>query len=822
MKASPRRPVALGACLLVLALCLGLWPQPTSAVRLKVPLADRNPSFGGGRFFRTGLTQDQPPATTGGVQLVTVQVQREWDSIERLPRHLSSHTSAVYRDRIFVVGGKTFDSASPPAVTKTGEFFATRIANLATGALRPWTEQPALPPLPVALSDAASIVVTVGSQPYLFVLGGQTMRGSTLDDVTTSRIFYYPINTDANGNLVVHPAWGEIGVTDQRQRLPQGTFLSENPAADNRGGGARGMGVATTTINGTPYIYVFGGLNRIDRRQAGGYTDKFLSEVWRASISGSGQNLTLSWSADPVSQIDGANAVPLEGAAAVTFQHPDTTIKDLGVYLIGGTRCISNCDDAPVREQEQAAYVAHIRTDGSITWLPKGSMSLPRSAHDAIQANGQILVLAGREDGQPSVRGGQGFVGAPVGTRQRTVADDLSLYYDPSAPTEPNFNLTTGYLGNAGARMNHSMETLSGSYYGQYVYMIGGQVLGSNNDIIQASNQVWVGNLNTPPEPNDTFVPDGKYYSKVYDFGPDAQYFNLYWTTIFKRDASNSIIPGQKIEMQYRTSNDGQTFSPWSTAVLSNDGQNSIALPSGTSARYLQFVATLYRSSTDLLGAPVLDKVELEVNRTGFPNLRFDSQAPLKIPSITLTTNIAPEVTITNQPFSETVPALDANWDDEGWFYVIMYKLAPGEAVPRAGWPTFGDPGIAFTAVNRASLPAGARFLIPPTEWHQWCATAPSCPKADNTYWHSQFTATGEYKVYLMVDANDTEAGWGDVKESDDLSQGEADNVSGPHTVNVLEAMKKLYAPFVARAGTTTSAAADVPTGRMPWPQPIK
>lgn len=821
MKRSPRRPLAFSGCLLVLALCLSLWPQPSAAVRLKVPLANDNMSFGGGRFFRTGLTMDQPVGP-GGIQLVTVKQQQSWLGTEALPRHLSSHTSAVYGDRIFVVGGKTYESASSSTVTKSGQFFATRIADLATGRLRPWTEQPALPPLPAGaeVSDAASVVVTVGGQPYLFVLGGQIKVPTTLDDVTTSRIFYYPITPDANGNLVVYSAWREI--TTQSQRLPHQPFFGENPGALNRGGGARGMGIATTTISGTPYIYVFGGLNRVYSATAGGYRDTYVSDVWRTSLSGADQSLTLSWGTGPVAQVGGSTGVFLEGAAAVTFQHPDTSVKDLGVYLIGGTRCISTCDSTPQTQQEQKAYVAHIKPDGAIDWLPEGSMSAGRSAHDAIQANGQIVLVAGRENDSPSLTGAQGFVGADLGNQPRTVADDIALYRDPVDPTQPNFELSTGFLGDARARMNHSMETLSGRFYGQYVYMIGGQVQLSAGEISAASNEVWVGNLKTPPVATDNFVPDGKYYSKVYDFGSDAEYFNLYWTTLFKRDANNVIIPGQKIEMQYRTSTDGQTFGPLSSAAVSNDGQNSIAVPSGTSARYIQFVATLYRSGTDVQGAPILDKVELEVNRAGFPNLRFDSQAPVEIGSITLATTISPRVKITNQPFSSTVPALDANWDAEGSFFVIMYKLGPGQSIPRPDWPTFGDAGIAFAEVGRSSLPAGSQFTIPPTTWRRWCTTPPFCPFADNAYWHSQFAEVGEHKVYLMVDTNDNPDGWGDVKESEDAGGGESDNVTGPHSVTVLESLKKIFAPFVVKPGTTTSAAAEEPGVRKPWPHTIK
>ncbi len=73
-----------------------------------------------------------------------------------------------------------------------------------------------------------------------------------------------------------------------------------------------------------------------------------------------------------------------------------------------------------------------------------------------------------------------------------------------------------------------------------------------------------------------------------------------------------------------------------------------------------------------------------------------------------------------------------------------------------------------------------------------------------------------------MVDSNETPDGWGDVKESEDAGGGESDNVTGPHSVTVLDSRKKVFIAFVGTANTTASTAAEEPAVRKPWPHTIK
>lgn len=818
MKRMHRHPLTLTGLLVIAALCLGLMPRTTSAVRLTLTLADDNASFGTGRFFRTGLTSDQP-AGPGGVQLVPTKLQPSWQTTDGLPIKLASHTSAVYRDRIFVVGGKTLSGAQ--VVDKTNVFFSTKLADPVLGSLRPWADQPALPPLPDAVSDAASTVVTVGGQPFLFVMGGQRKFGSSLDDVTSDRIFYYPIAEDANGYLVV-TTWREI--TGVGQKLPMGTNYGTGDFSA-RGGGARGLGIASVDVGGTPYIYLFGGFNRVFFT-GNGYTTTILDEVWRTSITGADNSLTLNWGAGAFATmpLEGTPPAPvrLESMASVTFNSPDPAIGDTGVYLIGGTRCTALCESTtPTVQSDEKAYTARIDTNGALTWLPDGNMSESRTAHDAIQANGQVLVVAGRAaNDSPSITAAKGFIGAFVEGRPRTVDDDLTLYRDPTTPSAPNFDLVSGFLGNAQARMNHTMETLKGTADNQFAYIIGGQIELQPGVVQEATEQVWLGNLKTPPVDTDNVVSDGKYYTKVYDFGPNATFYSLFPKTIYKRDAGGALIAGQSVQIQYRIGDSEQSLGAWSTPVTADDGRTQLPMPPATTGHFIQFQVSLYRAAGDLQAAPILDKLELDVNRNGFPNIQVAAQNGFSIGPVTLTDPISARVTITNQAFSPAVPALNANWDAEGSFFVIMYRLGPGQDKPRPDWPNYGDSGIAFTEVGKSSLPANAQFMIPPTTWRQWCATAPNCAPVNDAYWRSIFSTIGQNTVYVRVDANGEIGSFGDIIEADDQTAGESDNLGGPYTVNVAEATRKLRLPILF--GPPLGGSSVQPSNRMPWPHSIQ
>lgn len=785
MKRHARRRLALTGWLIIVALCLGLWPQPSAAIRALVKLADDNATWSNGRFFRTGLAL----STVGGVQLVPVKVQTQYQRTQDLPRDLSAHTSLTYRDRLFVIGGNTPYVESPSNLVKSEGVFATKLSDPQSGALQPWST---LPNLIEPIADAPAVVVEVGSRSFLVVLGGSRGRtaanfneGGDLDQVTTDKIRYYQLVEDNAGNLTTQ-TWKTAA-----SRLPyEPNYDLCDPTPPNIcdaiGSGARGMAAVAVNVGGAPYIYLFGGRSRVfDGAQ---YVDRFFGTVFKAPVTFDGTNLVLgAWQELPESQDiqyqrqDLAwQTVDLAGAATVTFTDP--LDNSVGVYLVGGA------NDATTYDAN--AYVARIdTTTGAVTWLPNGNMSGTRTSHAAVQSDGTITVSGGRTNNNiPTTSLAQGYI------------DDeppLTLYRNPLNPDAANFDLSQGAL--LEARMLHRMEALPAGQYGDWAYIIGGQVLQSGGTVTPADRRVLVGNLDTPPVDGDTFVSDGKYYSKIFDFGDNtAEYFGFKWNAI--------IGANQNISLAYRVGNNAQDLGPLTTIPGgSQNGDNTYMFPASLSGRYIQFVATL--TSTGGAGSPTLSAISVDINRTGFPNARSASapNTPKITPDpIALSSNIVPVVMITNQAFDVNNPALAANWDAPGTFFVDMYVVPPG-TTPTP--PVFGQTeSVAYVEVNKAFLDAGKDYSIPAGNWRPADCNAPPCSAVN---WRGVFNRAGTYNIYIMVDSldpasyNAAPAGseqrlFGNLKESDVTNTlGETDNIFGPFTVTVSNAPDNLFLPIV-------------------------
>lgn len=832
MKRNLRRPLAISSWLFatIVALSLVFQSQPTSAARSVVVLADSNQAWSAGRFFRTGLATSEAPVL-GGVQLIPAKVQQAYVPSGNLPIPLNAHSSVTYRNYIFVVGGNT-NGGSGTLLYKSSAVFATRIADPSTGALQDWST---LQPLPLALSDTSTVVVEVGDKPFLVVMGGLRGRStpdetSLLDTVTTSRIFYYPLSFNAQGNLNLQPQWQEVA---QGQRLPMPTNHElGTPTPGFIGGGASGMGAASVLVNNEPYIYIFGGNNRTG--SGGAYTDRYSSRVYRALITAgpTANTLTLAWQDDPSTPnwnirgliSNSEQDIFLAGPATVKFADPIT--GNTGVYLIGGKRCLSNCDGvelAPAFEADLNAYVARIDSSGVPQWIQTGNMTPEgRYGHAAIESEGQIVVSGGRNTASPD---------ATASMAEGYLNQDLTLYREG---VNANFNLAQGAMSTG--RMFHTMETLDGGFYGDYAYLIGGSVKSGSVDQ-SVSTDVLRGNLDDPPLDTDTFVADGTYYSKVYDFGLNAKMYSIRWSATNENDTP--------IEMLYRYGSSSNTLNAFASIVptlttTGNDGKTNYeaTFPARIDAQYFQFAVRLRRSAAS--ASPLLKSVSLDVERNGFPNIRVgDSGARFSPSSINGTSKIEPIIPLTNQPFrlpsGGTVPALPANWDAEGSFFVGLYILPPNTEKPRPDWPKFGDTGAAYAEVGKSSLPVmdlGQQFLIPKSTWRKWSGNT----VADESFWRSQFSQVGTYTVYMMVDtlpcdpATTTDAACrslalGLVNEAEVISaDGETDNVSF-FTVEVEQTSRKTFIPMMYKTTVTTAGIVEVPTApvepRM-WPQTIK
>lgn len=777
MKQHRHRPLTLMCWLIIITLSLVMWPKLSNAAQATVKLADSNQSWSNGRFFRTGLAASE----VGGVQLVPQKVLTTWKTASTLPEGLSQLSSAVYGSRIFVVGGNRLENQE---LVKSDAFFTTKLRPGQLGQLESWIGQTGdsgaavLPPLPVRVADTESLVVEVDGKAYLLVLGGQRGEGN-LDDVTTAAIYSYEISENANGQIIPKQ-WQTL-----TSRLPHEPDYGDD--GPGRGSGARNLSAITLTVAGEQYIYIFGGWSRTFI--GGSYYDEFFSDVYRAPVSGGSTRPEIGeW--ENVGNIRGlyegiVQPVPLAGAATVTFVDPID--GSTGVYLIGGTNANN--------EYEANAYIAKINVHDAaapIQWLANGNMTETRIGHGAVQSKGTITVSGGSLNAEaPSTSLARGYI-----------MNDLKLYQPQ--PNAANFDLNQGALVNA--RMFHSMETLRDNQDGKdYAYIIGGKVQINQNTQDPASPQVLVGDLDEEPKETDNFVSDGRYYSKVFDFGEQAEYYSLSWTTL--------ISDGQKIEMQFRVGSDPQnmgTIEDIPVTVAPGRNTYSYTFNPPKEARYFQFIATL-TTSVDRRFSPVLDKVSLDVKRIGFPNVRVPlAGAKFDPPRIDgSTTNITPVITIINQAFDAEHPALDADWDAPGTFFVDIYVTPPG-VTPTA--PQLGTVGVAWAEVNKSLLKGGMTepYPIPSTNWRPG-----SCVSGCGTMnWRSVFTTVGTYNVYVMVDSTDNPAAqFGNLVESETTTTaGETDNVFGPFTVEVTEIEdNRVFVPTVMAPPATSVAQQSAP-----------
>lgn len=817
MKKYARRSLSLAVISTLVALVIGMWPHSSNAARATVEVAKSNKSWSNGRFFRTGLALEQTGAV-GGVQLVPIKVQRAYTATSALPKPLSSHTSVVYNNRIFVIGGNTTDSNN--SLVKSNSFYSTRrLLTNEDGRLESWET---LPPLtinntPVALSNMASVVVTVNNQPYIVTLGGLRTRFEA-STVSTSRVFAYPIIMNADGVLGAPQAWQEV-----TQRLPYSPNFDDCVAPivcdDDElvGSGAADITAVSVTLQGTPYIYLFGGLSRTFNGAQ--ELNDYSSLVTRAAVSvdNNGQIVlgAWEWTDGSVKIQDGSgNGAKLAGAAAVSYTDPIT--NNTGVYLVGGN------NGQGMTDKDANAYVAVISNTTSgvnVAWQPKGNMSLPRSAHAGVESDGMITITGGWDNANdPTKSAALGYI-----------EPDLSLYRDPGNPDQANFDMTTGGL--SAPRANHSMEVVDGGQFNDFAYLIGGETEVGSSSLL-ATEDVLFGNLDEPPQPGDQFVPSGKYYSKVFDFGADAKYFGISWTATLPDGVTFAQNP---IQLSYRIGNNALSLgAPIDIPVTTvNGATNSFTFPlapgtDGTqqppTARYIQFIATLTSAQGK---SPILNSVRIDVERNGFPNIRRKGTADIFPATInTATATIAPNVQITNedfikQPSSQVIKAIDADWEADGTFFVDLY-ITGGTTAPR---PVLGDIGTVYAEVPKSAMKVDAVYGIPNDRravagtsnalniwtWRPSSCEQPPCPLVN---WNNIFPAAGTYTVYMMVDSDSFVSNFANVIEAEVAgADGESDNIYGPFTVQVTGTKPRLLLPLVAKGTIGSSVATqEAPT----------
>ena len=802
-----RRRKASALVLLLALVTVFLLPSSSRALNQEVTLATTNEDWNRGAFLRTGLTSNE----VGGVQILPGGVVEPFQAAyNRLPLPLVGHASVSYRDHLFVIGGATPDTVNPSAVVKGDFFFAARLQDATTGQLGSWTRYDnnlSFPgrTLPRKLTNPAAVVVTVGSRTFLYVLGGeeQPLAIGGDDEVTSKAIYRSELTTDASGNITPGPWQADASSLPQLPSFENVCFAF----SCEFGGGVSKSAVLVHAVVGTPYIYMFGGLNRTHRD--GILSERYVEEVWRAPVGGDGSigqwvhfegpgeqdditRITTNTSGTVVTQ-----TVRLAGAAASTFIHPETGAE--AAYISFG-----RAQDPVTGETylTEFAHVATFRADGRLSWQESGTMLYPLEGHDVVQSNGALFLAGGSSNASsPEPRASMAF--API-------EDDGTLYQPPD-PRFTTFQTFEGAL--LDARVFHTMETIPTAANGTWFYVMAGRrqtTSGGQTRLEVASDEILIGQVGQDEsvvQNVNSFQPIGAYYSQVFEYDLNTAYEQISWD-------ARSVGISQTLTLGYRSGDEPNNLGSFKTIQQTSiNGANTFVWPAAErpEGKYFQFMATL--ETGDRTQSPVLDNVRLLVNRPGFPNLRVESARFTPAP-IHWNSTILPEVTIANRAYPG-YPALDANVIQKGFFYADIYVIPPGGEDAR---PVMGDIGAALTLVNKDLLPAeGSPYAIPPSSWRRpWCPES-TCPEVD---WREVFDQQGTYTVYVMVDSTDRENGqprspMGEVPENNTNTPGllgESDNVFGPFSVEVAD-VEPTPTPTDTPTGAPDSTATTQPDG---------
>lgn len=326
-------------------------------------------------------------------------------------------------------------------------------------------------------------------------------------------------------------------------------------------------------------------------------------------------------------------------------------------------------------------HFADFLPNGELTpWtLSKGNLPLHLFGHSGVLVNGvEILVTGGIADSTNPQTGISNTVKAAL-----VDPDNASFRLYDWCGGDPFPICTIGAWQTGG--LLPEVRALHASVAGRgNIYVIGGQdAVQDPRDTVFFGTVTGVGGL---------YSPEGTYLSDPIPLGHyDASLKRLRWQTTIAHPDDMSLT------MEYRTSNDGMTWSAWSDQVASVNGVNEInPSPPPTGIRFVQYRAEFTTAAS--VASPLLDEVEIYYE-VADPDVRVkkDSGSVISVPvgaNLVYTiyyTNTghypAPNVVLT-----ETLPE-NTTYAGTGWQHVDgrVYTRTVGDLGPEAhGLVPFG------------------------------------------------------------------------------------------------------------------------------------
>jgi uncharacterized repeat protein (TIGR01451 family) len=350
------------------------------------------------------------------------------------------------------------------------------------------------------------------------------------------------------------------------------------------------------------------------------------------------------------------------------------------IYYVGGAYITGTFEIGASFE----VYFADIESGGSLSPWARSEGALPRHiyAHSGVLVNqGEIIVTGGIDD--------------PLDPMNSFTSTVKAALVDPE---NPSFRLYDWCLGEQppictiGAWQTGGLlpdvRALHGTVGGRgYIYVMGGE---DGQQTIR--DTVFFGTVNGV---GALYSPDGVYQSQEFDLEQPAKLRKLTW------DATLGHPGEMGLTMQYRTSEDGNIWTGWSTEESSVAGLNEIVPdPAPIDIRYVQYQVDFTTSVSN--ASPLLNDVRIYYEVRD-PDVQVIKDTGSVI-SVALNTTLQYTIHYTNTGgwvaenvvLTETLPEHTSYVEEPGWHQVD----SSGVYTYRVGDVEWGDTGIATFRVH--------------------------------------------------------------------------------------------------------------------------
>ena len=823
MRTVLRHSRVLRCCMLlsICALLVGLFPaHPARAAINKTLQVDNGlVEFARGTFLRTALStmlsgNSKVKDARGAVQISPVGVIKDWrDSAIPLPKPLQRMGTAVYGNRIFVIGGQTNASGT---LRNVGQVWSNTVA-ITSGVLlkTQWDEEPPLNALKSRVNDTqtynetSQVAVTLISRPanqgaYLYVIGGNVAVGTVSFSSYTAR----------------------LGTIDSSGRITGWTALPDIPGWDGSSATQNGVQAASAvnyTINGKTYLYVLGGEEAYYSGSGGTGQDQVVRatrQVYYAEVGSNGRiyqpgtnQQTEGWKVMDTALIphladgSGENKGLFDAAAMVTRGGSDF---ENALYLIGGQRVSQSNRLGTTPSYTPLVRRGTIQGDGKILWSSdEQTMDVARFGMGGVAYRGKVYLTGGRTGSGTN----------PSQTIQTSeVADSMALESYGSTNFLPSDTIPE-------ARMWHTSPVVGNDSGTGFVYVMGGRGPaiggGTPSEASLVSDKIFYAKIGGEEDISKGYSFTGRYFSAAFPIvfeGAEVKEIN--WSTVITPGTNTDIRVSFRTSNANDCSNPGWTDNDWRDMTSSEaasgsgsaNGINTYPIGQQIIAKCFQYKAVLFSGSTGGSSipnvSPTLLNLGIIVRVPGSPDLKVKSSTndPNAFTALYNQSKqfVGFSVKLINRNDKTTAPdniTQNADAENGGTFFVNLYVFKPGESVvaptlpPSASSP---EP-TACVQIDKAFMPANGEYSIP-----AWYVSDDSCDKTVYNF-KSLFTEPGTYKVYVAVDTDCFGGGndYGCVNEKDALN-GEGNNVSGPIDVVIPAGVPPvgipdLYLPILKR-----------------------